>query len=348
MQPFITNQETLNSLIGNGKKFVVPRFQRDYSWTEEHWDDLWTDMTAIDFTNKEDSHYMGYMVLQQKSDTEFVVVDGQQRITTLSILIIAALYRIDELIANGIDIQDNEKRKEVLSNYIGFVNPITLSRDSKLTLNRNNNTYYRSYLCQLVKNPPLANIKLTEKYLINARVFFEERLKEHFADDGQKIIEFINNIGYRLYFTTIIVSDDINAYKIFETLNARGVQLSTPDLLKNYLFSLIAKENSHDSILDDLDDIWENITTQLRSNSFSDFIRTDWNSKNPITSKNELFKKISSDIKIAESSYKYINTLHENVHIYSALNDYNDELWQNMGNNKQEIKLGLYTLDIFN
>ncbi len=87
---------------------------------------------------------------------DFIIVDGQQRITTLSIMIIAALYRLNELIASSVDTENNEKRKLVLQNYIGFTNPITLATDSKLTLNRNNSKYYR-FLCQLDKLLPLAN-----------------------------------------------------------------------------------------------------------------------------------------------------------------------------------------------
>ncbi len=66
MQQFTTNQETLSALIGNGKKFKVPKFQRDYSWEEEQWNDLWDDISDIDFSNKDDGHYMGYIVLQKK------------------------------------------------------------------------------------------------------------------------------------------------------------------------------------------------------------------------------------------------------------------------------------------
>ena len=326
MQQFTTNQETLSALIGNGKKFKVPKFQRDYSWEEEQWEELWDDISDINFSNKDDGHYMGYIVLQKKSDVDFIVVDGQQRLTTLSIMIIAALYRLNELIDSSIDVENNIKRKLVLQNYIGFTNPITLATDSKLTLNRNNSKYYR-FLCQLNTLLPLANIKFTEKLLRNVKIFFENKLINKFGDNGQAIIEFITNVSYRMYFTTIIVSDDVNAYKIFETLNARGVQLSTPDLLKNYLFSLIASQNDHDSVLDELDGVWEDITAKLGVNSFSDFVRIEWNSRNPTATKNELFKKLSSSIKTASDSYDYLSLLNNRVYVYSALLDYNNDLW---------------------
>ena len=75
-----------------------------------------------------------------------------------------------------------------------------------------------------------------------------------------------------LIFTKVSVNNEINAYKVFETLNARGVQLSTPDLLKNYLFSIISKDgNVSNEEIDQLDEKWEYIVDQLGRNSFSDF-----------------------------------------------------------------------------
>jgi len=65
-----------------------------------------------------------------------------------------------------------------------------------------------------------------------------------------------------LFFTVITVDDELNAYKVFETLNARGVKLSAPDLLKNYLFSVISRETGaavHDAELDALEVRWSNI-----------------------------------------------------------------------------------------
>ena len=70
-------------LIGTGKSYSVPPYQRDYSWSEEEWEDLWNDIVEL-MSDTQDHHYMGALVIQEKSDREFMVIDGQKRLATLS------------------------------------------------------------------------------------------------------------------------------------------------------------------------------------------------------------------------------------------------------------------------
>jgi len=327
MQPFITNQERLSDLIGNGKKFIVPKFQRDYSWNEEQWGDLWADLQSINFAEKDDSHYMGYLVLQEIADNQFIVVDGQQRLTTLTLLFIAACYVFQELIANNQEIEENTIRLQELKKYVGPTNPITRAQENKITLNRNNNHFFRTFLCQLSEHIPVTGIKYSEKLLKEAKDYFVKQLQDKFTN-GQQLIEFIlQNVSLRLYFTTIIVNDEVNAYTIFETLNARGVQLSTPDLLKNYLLSLAAREVSHGTVVDELDETWEKITEQIADNSFNDFVRHEWNSCNRSATKTELFRRIKTAITTPVESFSYIQRLYTQSFNYSALLDPNSDMW---------------------
>jgi uncharacterized protein with ParB-like and HNH nuclease domain len=80
-----TRTANLQELISNGTMFRVPPFQRDYSWEEEHWEDLWNDIQAL-VGKPDDRHYMGALVVEARSDREFLIIDGQQRLATLSIL----------------------------------------------------------------------------------------------------------------------------------------------------------------------------------------------------------------------------------------------------------------------
>ena len=120
-----TNTINLRTLLANGKRYEVPPYQRDYSWTEENWDDLWLDVLEIEKTGR--PHYMGALVLQEERPDDFRIIDGQQRLATLSLLVIAALHCLRELIEQGVDTADNEKRVELLRTaFLGAEHPATL------------------------------------------------------------------------------------------------------------------------------------------------------------------------------------------------------------------------------
>ena len=98
---FKTENNTFRKLIGNGLTYRIPRFQRDYSWTQEEWEDLWADIQGTHRADGETAHYMGYLVLQSADDKSFDVIDGQQRLTTISLIVLAILKNFERLIDNG-------------------------------------------------------------------------------------------------------------------------------------------------------------------------------------------------------------------------------------------------------
>ncbi|MDH5597874.1 MAG: DUF262 domain-containing protein, partial [Cyclobacteriaceae bacterium] len=120
-----TSNRTYRQLVGNGLIYSVPRFQRDYSWTATEWDDLWQDIEGLFEEGGEDEHYMGYLVLQSKDSKNFDVIDGQQRLTTLSILVLAFLGNFKKLIDDAIEPEKNQQRLDQLrSTFIGYLDPV--------------------------------------------------------------------------------------------------------------------------------------------------------------------------------------------------------------------------------
>jgi len=329
---FKTSTMTFRELMGNGSVYQVPRFQRDYSWTDTEWEDLWQDIIALE-TSGEQGHYMGYLVLQSLQERKLDVIDGQQRLTTLSLIVLTVLKNLSRLIEMSIDPENNEKRIRVLEEtYIGFVDPVTLVSQLKLRLNRNNNEYYKQYIATLSDAPKIKH-NASEKLMRDCFEWFDAKMREKFgeAPKGESLAEFVTLIAESLFFTVIYVTDELNAFKVFETLNARGVRLSTTDLLKNYFFSKVFEESGHEATVDELEKQWDKIVANLGEKSFPDFLRTFWNSRNKLARKKDLFNVIRENVRQSDNKQKRVFELTKNMaedsSVYAALGNPTDEFW---------------------
>ena len=324
---FEPGSPTFNELVGNGKLHDIPKYQRDYFWDEEDWDDLWNDIEGIP---DEQIHYMGYVVLQQTTDTRrFWIIDGQQRVTTLSILVLAVIELLETWIKEGIDAEANERRIKILeNNFVAVETASSLTPVSKLHLNRNNDDFYKSHLLRRRKPANLSRLKPSERKLWKAFEFFSGKLREKFSGDknGESIANFLEQtIGDRLVFSSITVGDDLNAYKVFETLNARGVKLSTGDLLKNYLFAEVARQSEHD--LDEAERMWQKVNDSFQKIDLPTFIRHYWNSSYSLQTKTTLFKAIKNEIRGSQKVFDLLGDIEALSSVYAAFNNASSELW---------------------
>jgi uncharacterized protein with ParB-like and HNH nuclease domain len=336
-----TTSLTYRQLMGNGLQYKIPKFQRDYTWEIEHWDDLWHDINVLR-KNEESDHYMGYLVLQTSDNKNFQIVDGQQRLTTLSVMILVVLKCLKDLADNNIDTDNNMKRMEALRNsYIGYLDPVTLISNNKLELNRNTDDYYRQHIV-LLKELPLRNINSSEKQMRECFNWYYERIKKEFTT-GEALAAFIDSLADKLFFTRISVSDDFNAFKVFETLNARGVQLSAADLLKNHLFSVVDESKPHRSEIEELEVLWSKVVGKLGNQKFEDYLRYYWNSKNKTARKTALFKTIRKNILDKKQAFALIRELNDVADVYMAFQNPDDDLW----NGKPEISNALEELKLF-
>lgn len=335
---FKTENNTFRKLIGNGLTYRIPRFQRDYSWTSEEWEDLWADilgtLKAGGETAKaggETTHYMGYLVLQSADDKTFDVIDGQQRLTTISIIVLAILKNIKRLIDSGNEPDSNRRRiDQIGQTYVGYLDPVTLVSRPKLTLNRNNNNYYQNYLVPL-GHLPQRGFRASEHLLRKAFEWFDKRIldfvKSNTGDEGMRLAKLVEDISDRLFFTVITVTDELNAYKVFETLNARGVRLSATDLLKNYLFSKLDRGGETDHELRNLEDRWEAIVGRLQSENFPDFLRVHWNSRRSFARQADLFKTIRAQVGAPEAVFQLLRGMEEDLDTYLALSSPEPSEW---------------------
>jgi hypothetical protein len=328
---FKTENNTFRKLIGNGLTYRIPRFQRDYSWTNEEWEDLWTDLTGTLKADGEAAHYMGYLVLQSDDDKTFDVIDGQQRLTTITIIVLAVLKNLQRLIERGSDADDNRQRvQQIQQTYIGYLDPVTLVAHPKLTLNRNNNHYFQNYLVPL-GHLPQRGFRASEHLRRKAFNWFDKHVSDYLSnttgDAGRRLAQLTEDLSDRLFFTVITVTDELNAYKVFETLNARGVRLSTTDLLKNYLFSVLDRRGETDHELRNLEDRWEAIVGRLQSEDFPDFLRVHWNSRRSFARQTDLFKTIRSQVDTREAAFQLLRDMEEDLDTYLALSSPEASEW---------------------
>lgn len=320
---FNTENRTYRQLLGNGLTYRIPRFQRDYSWSEEEWEDLWADIQNTLPADGEPAHYMGYLVLQTADNRIYEVIDGQQRLTTISLIVLAAMRLLGKFADEGKNTDNNRVRLDQLrATYIGYLDPVSLTTRNKLSLNRNNDSYYRDYLVALADHLPQRGFPASTHAMRKGFEWFERRLREQIkgvADPGMALAQFVETISDKLFLTVITVADQLNAYKVFETLNARGVRLSATDLLKNYLFSVLARGDEAAHEMDELERRWEAMVGRLGSESFPDFLRMHWNSRQSFARQTELFKVVRGRIQAREAVFALLREMDEDIDTYLSL-----------------------------
>lgn len=312
-------------LIGNGKSYAVPAYQRDYSWGPEEWDDLWDDIVTLR-TTPEDRHYMGAVVVQAQSDRKFLVIDGQQRLATLSLFALAAISTLEAMADGGADPTENRDRaKELRGRFVGERDPATLIETSRLSLNETDDGFYQDYLVQLRDPSNVRALPRSRRRMWECFRYYRDRLGEHepIRGNGAGVAKFVTEtVSRQLLFILITVEDDLNAYTVFETLNARGVGLTTTDLLKNYLFSLVEGK-----FLGILQRRWRTLVGTVRQERFPEFLRYHLLSKQTKIRSAQLFKIVRERVKTPDQVFDLMKALEGRAELFAAISDPNHEYW---------------------
>ena len=327
----ILNTRTINylELIGNGKAYRVPPYQRDYSWREEHWEDLWNDI--LDLREQPDGrHYMGALVVEGESDRDFLIIDGQQRMATLSILALAVIEKLRRMADQGIEPEFNRERANELRNrFIGEKDPASLVESSRLSLNETDNAFYQDYLVQLrpPRNP--RGLPKSNRLLWECFQYFFARLNEvpNMQQDGEALTKVLSEtVARQLLFILITVDNELNAYTVFETLNARGLELTTTDLLKNYLFSKVRVQAD----LAALQRRWRSLIATVAQERFPEFLRYHLLCEYPKIRSQRLFKLVRDRVRTPQEVFDLLDALEARAELFSALSDPNHGYWSEL------------------
>ncbi len=318
-----TQDVTFLELIGNGKKYRVPSFQRDYAWEEEQWEDLWNDI--LELLNAPGSfHYMGALVVEATSDREFQIIDGQQRVATLSVLALAVIDRLQQLPGDADAKAANaERASELRKRFIGEKDPASLMQSSKLFLNDTDDGFYQDYLVQLRAPVNPRGLPKSNRMLWHCFGWFQKRLADS-GLEGEALARLLSDtVARQLLFILITVEDDISAYTVFETLNARGLELSSTDLLKNYLFSRVPVRSD----LEALQRRWRHMIGIVKHERFPDFLRYHLLCQSPQIRKQRLFKKVREEVKTSADVFALMDALEERADLFAAMDDTTHEFW---------------------
>lgn len=328
---FKTENHTYCKLINGGLTYRVPHFQPDYSWTENEWGDLWADIMGIIQADGESGHYMGCLVLQPIDSRSVDVIEGRQRLTTIMLIILAVLKNFARLVDEKNDPENNQKRSDqIRQSYVAYLDPVTLEQRSKLTLNHNNDEYFQNYLMPLEHFPRIGCTE-SELKLCGAFEWFAMKIGEYAKnsgdDEGVTLARLVESIGDKLFFTVISVTNELNAFKVYETINARGTRISVTDLLKNHLFSVLYSDKDRLQDMKILEDRWDALVLTVGSENLSDFLLVYWISRHAFVKQSELFKSIRSAVTGRGEVFGLLQGMEEDVDTYLALTSGESSHW---------------------
>lgn len=340
-----TSTATWGELFSNGKRYAVPAFQRDYAWGEDEWSELWRDLLALRAPDA--SHYMGTVVLKQAEGGAREIIDGQQRLATLSIVALAIIAAIEKLAEEGVDAENNRQRARLLRDrLISSRHPASLSEESRLRLNKHDDGFFRAYLVQLERPSNPGRLRGSEARLWGAFEYFSKQIAESMASslDGAALAAFLTDqVAEGVQFIVIQVPDDVSAYTVFETLNARGLQLTATDLLKNYVFSLVAKVPSD---LELMEQRWTQLIDVVGMERFPDFAYHYLVSLGVDARKQRLFGDIREKVTTGAQAFEWLSDMIDAAEWYRALGDPNDEHWADHQGAREHVRaLVLFGVD---
>lgn len=335
--------KTVRDLLGSKRQFVIPRFQREYSWDKKNYQEFLEDMLGNliikDGRISSSQYFLGTMLFignfAEGTEQEIQVVDGQQRLTTITILFSAMS---DIFLTLG---------EQTLSRQL-FAYIMTEDDDgNEVRILKSKTSYpFFSYFIQDKEKKMSPDATTEEEHCIKETYeYFRAQLTEAKLKSmlkrkhGSEIVEALSEIDVlkalrdqvlNSTFISISTTDREQANKIFEILNAKGKRLAYIDLIKNKIFEVLNKVEPADFAEETWKNIKETLSFGKESVGLATFYQHFWSSKYKKVSSNKLYEAFNSTIKKSETEYTgFIKELLKNAKIYMQIvnpkrEDYNN------------------------
>lgn len=307
-------------------RYIVPKYQRSFAWGPDEIEELWEDISSA--VERGGDYFIGTIVLHKKQNGPQEIIDGQQRLTCISMIFSAV---------RNVFLTARDERSEQLS--ISFLGAKDFTRDapvkSKLVLNHVNNETYLQYVLGSRNldeiDGALKNKSLHEsnRLLLKAYHYFLGKITSEVASKGTEsddfIVPLIDCLRNSVKLITIPVTSEEDANLFFESLNARGKELAVSDLVKNRLYS-----EAGDQVMR-AQQLWEQMEAHLARRPIPEFLRHYWiakkiDAKGFNVREKQLYRMISQDVKSKRTAtLKLLADLASSAEDYAKISDYS--LW---------------------
>ncbi|WP_226396814.1 DUF262 domain-containing protein [Haemophilus sp. Marseille-Q0026] len=252
----------LSKVFSSDFQYLIPNYQRPYSWEIENIEQLFDDLYDFFQGDTEETYFLGSIVVIKKDHfPESYVVDGQQRLTSLTILLsVLASLLSDKSKANSIELYI--KQPENLAESI--------PAQPRLTLRKQDNDFFSKYI-QNIKIEELKSINIdsdcktdAQKNIYKNTLALVKRVKDKFEGDEEGIFEFCKFIIQKCCIVIVSTPNEKSAFRIFSVMNDRGLDLLPSDILKSYLIGKMSSKQ------DEYTDKWEDLEQDLGRARFNE------------------------------------------------------------------------------
>lgn len=319
-------------LVGIGDRLLakplrVPRHQRFYAWQEKHVEDLLSDLEAA-INGNQDEYFLGTIVTCDSDDGTPEVVDGQQRLATITILLAAIR---DHFLSLG----QTDKAQKVETETL-----LTKDWDSqlipRLVMNQTDNEFFQK---RILSHPGSTERAIEPNQQSHSRIVEAAQLAARRVgsvtrdQDAITVLpRWVEYIKESLKVTWVRVPSDSNAFTIFETLNDRGLALAKTDLLKNFLFGKAAVR------LCEVQSYWVSMVSSIESVECDQaeellltYIRHLWSAKYGLTREKDLYSRIKASVRNQSDAMTLSVELASKAKLYSSLVSPSDDSWESYG-----------------